>query len=709
MSKIPMKELRDLLRRSGIPKAVLHEFQKKSVGGKELMSMKDSDLIAHGAVDDHLRRKLQRIQKRLKADPNAFVNDVPPHLKKAAEKLEQFYKANNVAEKIGRAQGIIDNFSDNPKLLLTEFQKKYPSKAKDIAFLKTLVADHDAIVSKHASLGKKLDALYKKTGSSDVGKGVHTINCYADAPAELYKILEPNYAKKDVTFIAEWAGIQQTDESEKKRLQEQADTEKKRLQDEADAKKRSAEEQKRKKKKKEDEEKQKREEEEKRKLEEEEAERERKQREEEEESERQRAREEEAERDNRKRREEEEAETERRQREEEDEKRREEQAETDRRRKEEQAETDRRRREEESERRKAEEEERRKADDERWKLERADELRRLSDIQSRREALREEEDEKRREEQAETDRRRKEEQAETDRRRREEESERRKAEEEERRKADDERWKLERADELRRLSDIQSRREALREEERQRRAKEALERASWEQPLLEARSRVQEMERILHEHNQREDEQTQFMKELMMEQELLQARLLRKKRKKVSVSTQYNRDEHSSPSQGMQRVLGLQQQTMRNLQRHIYEEDLEIERLEAELEMVEQEAVRNEQFAEEGRLRVKAVQHAKEQEFIAAPPTPATCTTCSSGKKKKPKKKPSPYPQVVYLTAPEPSPYHNPRHFVDPFPAYPSPSRCTCTPTPAGERRRHRPHKVNPLPGGSEPPPLVVL
>eukprot|EP01060_Flectonema_neradi_P032294 TRINITY_DN5103_c0_g1_i1.p1 TRINITY_DN5103_c0_g1~~TRINITY_DN5103_c0_g1_i1.p1 ORF type:complete len:635 (+),score=189.25 TRINITY_DN5103_c0_g1_i1:110-2014(+) len=523
---VSSKELRDLLRRNGITKKILHQLQKSDIDGAKFCKLSEEEFVKKGAIDDHLRKKLLRLQARMKKDEQEVIQDVPPYMKKAADALERFYKANKCTAKYGKAQCIIDNFADNPALLHSEFKKKYPSKHKDLAFLGTLVEDDAAAQKKIEQLGKKLDAVYKKAGSPEVGKGVHVVSCHTDSPIELYNLLDGNYPPKDIKFIADWAGVKQDSKTRKKREKEKAEEE------------------------------------------------ERKKREKEEEEERQRELQKEEEQkkkadaEKRKKRKEAEAAKERAAAEE----AAKEEAELQRQREEaEEQERERIRREEEL----AEQESRSTKPTSPTVVDpTTSENNNNNNNNNNNKTIPPNTNTTSVEDEANAARQRRKQEWEAHRR----EQERLKGEE----------FDLIRQREQQAIESHRAKREALREAERRRTAEKMLQRADWEVPLNEARSKLHEMGHTLQQYAIREEDQLEFIRELEFERSLLQQRLLKRKRANCSKATQCDmkpepKNVRKGPSLGMQQMLSQQHQQILELQRQVLDADEESNRLEKEL------------------------------------------------------------------------------------------------------------------------------
>ena len=498
------KDLRDLLRRNGIAKKILHQLQKSDVDGAKFCKLSEEDLLKNGAVDDHTRKKLLRLQSRMKKNEQEINQDIPPHMKKAAEALERFYKANKCTDKYGKAQSIIDNFADNPALLHTEFKKKYPSKHKDLSFLGTLAEEDAAVKKKIEQLGKKLDAVYKKAGSPEVGKGVHIVSCHSDSPVDLYNLLDGNYPPKDIKFIADWAGVKQDNKTRKKREKEKADEEEKKKKEKEEAEELAQEQQK--------------EEEQKKK------------------------------------------------------------ADDDKKQKRKDAVAAKARIAAEEEAREAElqrqQEEAEEHEHERLRKEEEQEAQRASSVNETpkktsapviQNSLQDEADAARQQRKREWE-----------------------AHQQEQERLKNEEFDLIRQREQQALESHRAKREALREAERRRTAEKTLQRADWEVPLNEARSKLHEMGQTIHQYSMREEDQLEFIRELEFEKSLLQERLLKRRRANCSKASQCDMQPdpetiRKGPSVGMQQMLGQQHRQILELQKQVGDADGEVFRLEKEL------------------------------------------------------------------------------------------------------------------------------
>ncbi|KAJ9451706.1 hypothetical protein DIPPA_31169 [Diplonema papillatum] len=213
--EVTAKDLRDLMRRFGLPRAVLQSFQKADIGGKQFCALSESDLDDHAASEASLKAKIQRLQAQLAADVPRFVKDaIPPHMKKAGRALELFYVENAVTEKIGKGQSIVDNFADNPALLLEQLEKKYPDGGFE--FLKVLVEETAALQKKTADTGAKLNGLLKKRGHPAAGNATTVLKNFSDAPDlcfDFFKAQPPHgpldkpIVDKDLAMLKGWAEL----------------------------------------------------------------------------------------------------------------------------------------------------------------------------------------------------------------------------------------------------------------------------------------------------------------------------------------------------------------------------------------------------------------------------------------------------------------------------------------------------------------------
>eukprot|EP00756_Hemistasia_phaeocysticola_P048806 Hpha_TRINITY_DN23213_c0_g1::TRINITY_DN23213_c0_g1_i1::g.30237::m.30237 len=244
-------DMRDLLRRNGCARAVCVSFSKKGreIGGRAFVGLSESVLKAdHGCEDEPCLRQVQRMQARLKSNPEEFIADVPTHSKVAAEKLIEFYRNNGREDRVAKAQTLLDNHTDKPQLLIEAMHKGYASKIADTAFLSDWKAALDAEQQQLDGYGAKLDAVYGKVAPKDVGSGPDHARYYADDPRALLKALEKKKPKQDLQWLRDWAGEVEADR-EKRRRDRNAPkpdpAEEARLRAEEEARKAAAEEEKR--------------------------------------------------------------------------------------------------------------------------------------------------------------------------------------------------------------------------------------------------------------------------------------------------------------------------------------------------------------------------------------------------------------------------------------------------------------------------------
>ena len=124
--QIGSKELRDVLRRYGVPKQILTAVGKKDISGSDFCYADEMMLGTLCAQSPHLIKKLQRLQNKFNDDWKAAVSFVPEQQAIAAEALDKFYYFNSVDDKVGKAINITDSYSDEPPLLFKTLASKYP-------------------------------------------------------------------------------------------------------------------------------------------------------------------------------------------------------------------------------------------------------------------------------------------------------------------------------------------------------------------------------------------------------------------------------------------------------------------------------------------------------------------------------------------------------------------------------------------------------
>eukprot|EP00756_Hemistasia_phaeocysticola_P059427 Hpha_TRINITY_DN36197_c0_g1::TRINITY_DN36197_c0_g1_i1::g.36163::m.36163 len=206
---IDSNEMRDLFRRWGVEARVVDAFARRAIGGLAFLRVTEQEMQSDfGAADEHARAKLLRLQRRLAADPVGFVTEVPPHHRKAAMKLEQFYQRHGVTSKSGKAQGIIDSYSDSPRLLLNTFCKKYPQRSHELVFLEEWSKECARERGRREEFGRLLDEFFQSANPRAAGKGRYVVDQWADSPRDLYNVLLRKHgdaARRPLQWLLGWS------------------------------------------------------------------------------------------------------------------------------------------------------------------------------------------------------------------------------------------------------------------------------------------------------------------------------------------------------------------------------------------------------------------------------------------------------------------------------------------------------------------------
>eukprot|EP00754_Rhynchopus_humris_P045222 Rhum_TRINITY_DN471_c0_g1::Rhum_TRINITY_DN471_c0_g1_i1::g.1326::m.1326 len=218
-------EVRDILRRYGINEKYISKLWQWGVGKTAFMRQ---DFIELTRKDPLVGDKLRRLQDKWRERSENFLHDRPPHHQRAVSKLRDFFQRHGMEKRSLQAGMIIDNYSHDQYSLFQSMQKKHPSVAAQLNFLKEWADDCKREERRKAALGQELDRYYTRIGKTvGLRRGLDVIRAFDDDPRMLYEeLLDANPENElDLEWLRSWAESVENTWGEEVELQAKAESE----------------------------------------------------------------------------------------------------------------------------------------------------------------------------------------------------------------------------------------------------------------------------------------------------------------------------------------------------------------------------------------------------------------------------------------------------------------------------------------------------